>query len=715
MSLRLKTALLVTVVTAGLIAILYLFFATTLTRRFSQLERQEVEEETRRVHAVFQNELKDLGTRAEDWAPWDDTYQFIADGNPEYIANNLTDAVFVNLRLNLMLFVSTSGRVVYAKAFDLEAGREVPVPDAAYALARDAAVVHHTDPRHGRTGLILMPEWPMLFSSWPIVTSLYEGPIRGTLVMGRYLTPAEVQRLADLLDIPFSVYRLDRPGQMPGDVLLVRFAFPDDASILVRPLDDVTVAGYALLPDIHGDPALILRVQLPRTIYWQGEGAIRFYFFSLLAIGLLFGTLNMLLLERFAVSRLVRMSAEVEAIGVSGDPSRRLQVRGRDELSRLGEAVNRMLEAIHAAQEARAESEARYRIVVEQASEGIVLVDSRTGQFIEANAAFRDMLGYSEEELRQRTLGDVLELESDAGQEGGEVRPALMEEARLSGEQTCRRKDGSRITVEAAVNRISHQGREVLCLLVRDVTERKRMEQYLIQTERMTAMGQIAATLAHEINNPLHSIWTMLELITEFPVGEAEKEQYLLAIRREVKRLMTLTRQVLDFARPPTWEEAPVNLAETLRYALGLADRRLREHGIKVSFRVPDDLPLVVGSRDQLAQVFLNLILNAVDSMPDGGRLDIHAAVQQRQAVITFTDTGPGIPPEIIPHLFEPFITTKKDGTGLGLAISQNIIRRHGGAITASNLPQGGAIFTITLPILEGGKGLLADRPEGRG
>ncbi len=692
MSLRLKTALLVTVVTAGLIAILYLFFATTLTRRFSQLERQEVEEETRRVHAVFQNELKDLDTRAEDWAPWDDTYQFIADGNPEYIANNLTDAVFANLRLNLMLFVSTSGRVVYAKAFDLEAGREVPVPDAAYALARDAAVVHHTDPRHGRTGLILMPEWPMLFSSWPIVTSLYEGPIRGTLVMGRYLTPAEVQRLADLLDIPFSVYRLDRPGQMPGDVLLVRFAFPDDASILVRPLDDVTVAGYALLPDIHGDPALILRVQLPRTIYWQGEGAIRFYFFSLLAIGLLFGTLNMLLLERFAVSRLVRMSAEVEAIGVSGDPSRRLQVRGRDELSRLGEAVNRMLEAIHTAQEARAESEARYRIVVEQASEGIALVDARTGQFIEANAAFQTMLGYSEEELRQQTLCAILK---DAGPECQEI----LEEASLSGEQTCRRKDGSRIIVETAVNRIHHQGQEVLCLLARDITERKRMEQYLIQTERMAAMGQIAATMAHEINNPLHSIWTMLELIMEFPVDEAEKEQYLLAVQREVRRLMMLTRQVLEFARPLTWEEAPVNLAETLRYALGLADRRLRDHGIQVSLRVPDDLPLVAGSRDQLAQVFLNLILNAVDSMPDGGRLEIQATVQQQQAVVTFADTGPGIPPEMMPHLFEPFITTKKDGTGLGLAISQNIIRRHGGTITATNAPQGGAVFTITLPI----------------
>ncbi len=694
MSLRLKTSFLIIVVTAGLIAVLYLFFSTNLLRQFSQLERQEVEEETVRAVNVLLNELEELDTRVEDWAPWDETYRFIEDGNREYISNNLTDSVFENLRLNLMLFVHASGRMVYGKAFDLETGREVPLPSAVYVLAGDPQIIHHTNPREGRNGIVLTPQGPLLFSSWPIVTSLYEGPIRGTLVMGRYLTAAEAQRISNLLGVPLSTYRLDRPWEMPGDVQLARSALADDSSILVRPLSDAAVSGYALLKDVHGDPALILQVQLPRTVSLQGESAIRFYFFSLLAIGILFGSLTMMLLERFVVSRLVRMSAEVSAIGVSGDPSRRLRVRGKDELSRLGDAVNQMLEAIRSAQEAQAESEARYRIVVEQASEGIALVDGRTRQFIEANAAFLSMLGYTGEELQQRTLSDILG--DRAAQE--EVRRVLDEGVFLLGERIWRRRNGSPIPVEVAVNRMYHQGRAVLCMLVRDVTERKRMEQYLIQTERMTAMGQLAATLAHEINNPLHSIWTMLELVTDFPVSEAEKKEYLGAIRREVRRLMTLTRHVLEFARPPDQEVVPLHLGDPLRYALGLADRRLRDHHIHVSLRVPDDLPPVAGSPDQLAQVFLNLILNAVDSMPEGGRLEIHAAAQGREVMLTFTDSGPGIPSEVLEHLFEPFITTKKDGTGLGLAVSQSIIRRHGGTITAANAPQGGAVFTITLP-----------------
>ncbi|MBC7226288.1 MAG: PAS domain S-box protein [Thermoflexales bacterium] len=712
MSLRFKTAVLVILVTAGMITVLYLFFSTTLNRQFSQLEHQEVEEETRRAVTVLRNELEDLDTRAEDWAPWDEIYRFVEDGNPEYVADNLTDSVFANLRLNLMLFVHASGRVVYAKAFDPDAGREVPVPAAVHLLAADPDIIHHDEPTRGRTGIVLMPEGPLLFSSWPIVTSLYEGPIRGTLVMGRYLSPAEIRRLSDLLGVSFFVYRLDQPG-MPSDVQLARAALLDEASVLVRPLDSTTVAGYALLRDVHGHPALILQVRLPRTIYRQGENAIRFYFYSLLTIGILFGALSMLLLERFAVSRLLRMSTEVDAIGSSGDLSRRVRVQGRDELARLGEAVNRMLEAIQSAQAARAESEARYRTVVEQASEGIALVDGQTRRFIEANAAFRSMLGYPEEELSQRTLYDLLG--DEACREHEEIRRVLEEGAHLSRECTWRRRDGSPITVEVVVNRIYHQGQPVLCFLLRDVTERKRTEQFLIQTERMTAMGRMAATLAHEINNPLHSIWTMLELITEFPVGEEEKEQYLQAIRREVGRLMTLARQALDFARPPGAVETQVHLTEPLRYALSLADRRLREHGIQVSLGIPDDLPAVVGSPDQLAQVFLNLILNAVDAMPDGGRLEIHATVRDQQVILTFTDTGPGISPEIMPHLFEPFITAKKGGTGLGLAVSQNIIRRHGGTLAAANAPQGGAVFTITLPVGKGTPAFGADLADAGG
>jgi len=692
MSLRLKSILLTTVVTSGLIAALYLLFSTNLRQQFSLLERQMVEDETGRAVNILMGELENLGALVEDWAPWDDTYQFIEDGNEEYIQRNLTNEVFINLRLNLMLFVHVSGRVVYGKAFDLEKGEEVPASAAAYALATDEQVIRHTDTRQGRTGLLLLPEGPLLFSSWPIVTSLYQGPIRGTLLMGRYMTPAEVQRLSELLDRPLTVYPVNRLEQMPGDVRMAFAVLQSDASILVRPMSSETIAGYALFRDVHQEPALILEVRLPRTVYWQGQRVIRYNFASLLIVGTLFGILSALLLERFAVSRVLRMSAEVDAIRVSGDPSCRIRVRGRDELSRLQIAINQMLEAIESAQQARAESEARYRMVMEQTSEGIALVDGATKKFREANAAFQKLVGYPLEDLCQRTLPEI---EDEAERD---IQQVIEEGTPLFGERTFWRGDGSSVMVEVTMNRIFHQGAPILCLLARDITQRKQMERYLIRTERMAAMGQLAAALAHEINNPLHSIGALLELVTDFPLDEAERRDHLRAMQQEVQRLMRLTRQILEFSRPSHRERTPVNLRETLHHALHLADRPLRDRGVQVTMSVPDDLPPVVGSQDQLAQVFLNLILNAVDSMPDGGRLDISVTSGHQQIVLTFADTGPGIPPDVMEHLFEPFITTKKGGTGLGLAISQNIVCQHGGTLTATNAPEGGAVFTITLP-----------------
>lgn len=375
---------------------------------------------------------------------------------------------------------------------------------------------------------------------------------------------------------------------MPADVQMIRSFFPSalpfGPPILVHLLEENLIAGYALLEDIHGNPAIVVQVRLPRAIYQQGREITRYYFFSLLAIGIAFSTLSAFLLERVGIARLTRLSTEVNAIGATGDLSRRVLVEGRDELARLAMAINGMLEALQRAQQ-----------------------------------------------------------------------------------------------------------------------ERQRLEQHLIQTERITAMGQLAAALMHEINNPLHSVWTTLELVTDFPIDEAEKPEYLQAIRREIRRLMNISRRVLDFTRPSRMERSPVMIADVIRYALDLAETRLRERRIQVTLRVPDRLPPIVGSPDQLAQVFLNIILNAVDAMPDGGRLDIAASAGHRQLTVTITDTGPGIPPEVMSHLFEPFFTTKKSGTGLGLAISQGIIQQHGGVITAANAPQGGAVFTVTLPASDEG------------
>ncbi|MBC8248244.1 MAG: histidine kinase, partial [Anaerolineales bacterium] len=243
-----------------------------------------------------------------------------------------------------------------------------------------------------------------------------------------------------------------------------------------------------------------------------------------------------------------------------------------------------------------------------------------------------------------------------------------------------------------------------------EITERKRAEECLLRTERLAAMGRLAAALAHEINNPLQAISSSLELVLDFPLEEEERLEYLQAARREIERLMALTGRVLNFARPPRVEQQPTSAADVVHDALALVSKRLDYSDIRVSLDLPDVLPPVLASSSQLAQVFLNLIINAIQALPDGGALSISARLAGEQVEVTFTDSGPGISPDAMARLFEPFYTTKENGTGLGLATSHSIIQQHGGTLTAGNAPGGGAVFTVALPIAPLDKPHLAER-----
>lgn len=241
-----------------------------------------------------------------------------------------------------------------------------------------------------------------------------------------------------------------------------------------------------------------------------------------------------------------------------------------------------------------------------------------------------------------------------------------------------------------------------------EIIERQRMEDHLLRTERLAAMGRLAAALAHEINNPLQAIANNLELVLDFPLLEEERLECLRAAQLQVQRLRALADSVLYFARPPRVERQPTPVAKVVHDALALASKQPGYSGIRVRLNLPETLPPVLASSSQLAQVFLNLILNAIEAMPNGGELSISARVVGKQVEVAFTDSGPGIAPEAMSRIFEPFFTTKEDGTGLGLAISHSIIQRHGGSLTAHNAPGGGAVFTVTLPIAQSGRLHLA-------
>lgn len=231
---------------------------------------------------------------------------------------------------------------------------------------------------------------------------------------------------------------------------------------------------------------------------------------------------------------------------------------------------------------------------------------------------------------------------------------------------------------------------------------RKLVEQsqtQLVQTEKLAATGRLAASLAHEINNPLQAIHNSLQLILSFQLEADEQHEYLQIAEEEIERLMGLVASILEFARPPSQEMRTTNLNEIIERVLALTGKYLQHRRVAVRRDLASDLPRVLAAPDELEQVFLNLVLNAVDAMPEGGTLRVasHLAADGRLAV-AFSDTGHGIAPELLEHIFEPFFSTREGGTGLGLTVSYGIVRRHGGELTVQSTMGEGTTFTVWLP-----------------
>jgi two-component system NtrC family sensor kinase len=227
----------------------------------------------------------------------------------------------------------------------------------------------------------------------------------------------------------------------------------------------------------------------------------------------------------------------------------------------------------------------------------------------------------------------------------------------------------------------------------------ERSQEQLIQAEKVAATGRLAASIAHEINNPLQAIHNCLHLVTNRKLEEDKEAYYLNLAQEEVQRLIAIVQRTLDFYRPSKGREVLTDVNQVIESVLALANKRVEHGRVRVERRLSPDLPKLQTVADQLSQVFLNLIVNAVEAMPNGGELAIATTHEGGQVHVRISDTGVGVNPEEAKRIFEPFYTTKRSGTGLGLAVSYGIIRRHGGDITVESAPGRGAAFIVSLPV----------------
>ena len=333
----------------------------------------------------------------------------------------------------------------------------------------------------------------------------------------------------------------------------------------------------------------------------------------------------------------------------------------------------------------------------------LILVIDLEGRYSFVSSRIRDLLG--------RTPADMLGKKvDDEAQEQSPEFLALYRDVSTGAKKFgfcefgARHRDGSWRTMRANASPLSDaEGKASgVIVSVRDITVERKLEQQIIQSERLAAMGQMIGGFAHELNNPLTSIMGMAELLQEGEKEEATRRQ-LVILQQQARRAADIVQNLMYFSRPPAPGRGPVNLSELVQRTLHLHTYSLRKNNVTVDFIPEPSLPAVLGDSHQLMQIFLNLILNAEQAMRearDRGTLRIRLEKVSNSVVVTFQDDGPGIPPEVLPNIFDPFYTTKRPGrgTGLGLSICKAILREHGGEIEASSGPGGGAVFRVTLP-----------------
>ncbi len=333
----------------------------------------------------------------------------------------------------------------------------------------------------------------------------------------------------------------------------------------------------------------------------------------------------------------------------------------------------------------------------------LILVVDLEERYTFVSSRSRDLLGYQPEEMLGKKIS---EMEWHA--------PDLVSlySTLVSGQQAfgaaeygMRHRDGSARTMRASGSQlVDSEGRiSGVIFSMRDITIERKLEQQIVESERLAAMGAMIGGVAHELNNPLTSILGVSELLQDTETNETSRKQ-LGMLQQQARRAAEIVQNLTYFSRPPASGKSRINLAEIVERTLNLHAYSLRKNNITVDFLKEPGGPYALGDPHQLMQVFLSLIVNAeqaIREVRDRGTLRIRFGRSEKTVWVSFHDDGPGIPKENMASIFDPFYTTKRPGrgTGLGLSICKSVMKEHNGSVEAANSAEGGAVFTVTLPL----------------
>jgi PAS domain S-box-containing protein len=700
------------------IGVLYAASRSFLLGGFVALEGEDARRELTRAQNALNDDIASLDAFNVDNSAWDATYEEMAHAKPGFMDSVFGEGATGTLALqrdNYLLLIDNSAKIVEFKAFDFATNKTTDLPqDLIAQITPVSPLLQHPTTTSKVDGILMLPQGPLLVASRPIVQTSTLGPGRGTMLVARELDEAELKRLSSRVHLALAVERLDQ-HELPGDFREAQAHLARSATSYIRPMDENLLEAYAQLNDIYGAPAVILRAEMPRDIYHQGRTSQFYFVGAMLLAGLAFGGVVQLMLEKSVVSKLEALNTAVGNIAASVDTSAAISRSGHDEITSLGESVNRMLSAVLVTQKQKYEMEERHNAFMNNLPVNAAIKDE-DGCFVYVNEPMARTFGITPEDLETKQKPRWM---SDETFEQVRKHDRMVLEAgkAMEFEEIVPVRDGTRhywLAIKFPL--AASGGKRLLGLVALDITVQKLTEVELKSAkekaeESNRTKSEFLANMSHEIRTPMNGIIGMTDLALETDLTREQRE-YMNLVKTSSSSLLLLLNDILDYSKIESgklrFEQMDFQLRETLDSTIRALGLRVHEKKLELACRVLPDVPdALCGDPARVRQVLINLVSNAIKFTKEG---DILVTVEtesesEDHAVIHFAvrDTGIGIPIEKQTAIFEAFVqadaSTSREygGTGLGLAITARLVGLMGGRIWVESEPGRGSTFHFTV------------------